>query len=41
VEFTTQGGGANGVQQGIADVYSTVNTNNDINLFNGKKQFNN
>jgi hypothetical protein len=41
MNFTTQGSGINGVQQGIADVYSSVNTNNDINLFNGKKQFNN
>lgn len=41
MEFTTQGAGVNGVQQGIKDVYSSVNTNNDINLFNGKKQFNN
>jgi hypothetical protein len=25
----------------IKDIYSTVNTNNDISIFNGKKQFNN
>ena len=41
MNFTTQGAGINGVQQGIINVYSSVNTNNDINLFNGKKQFNN
>jgi hypothetical protein len=41
MNFTTQGAGINGVQQGIVNVYSSVNTNNDINLFNGKKQFNN
>jgi hypothetical protein len=29
------------INQALKDVYSTVNTNNDINLFNGKKQFNN
>jgi hypothetical protein len=29
------------INKALKDVYSTSNTNNNINLFNGKKQFNN
>jgi hypothetical protein len=39
-DFTTENPDPVNIQA-ISNIYDSVNTNNDINLFNGKKQFNN
>ena len=40
MDFVTSGETA-AQKTAIKDIYSTTNTNNDITIYNGKKQFNN